>query len=166
MDRIDELCSMMQTVMKKLKTLDLIKDRILSVEQDVKSLKESIKFAHAELDDLKKEMKERKEAEDEKEIKIKILEILTGGFKKRKARHADARREIKIDRAHRVGRKRDDRRKPRAIVAKFSFFLTERRSAITQKIEGNTDRNLRAVSRGDRKSSTNIVSRDEKSKGG
>jgi hypothetical protein len=54
MDRIDELCSIMQTVMKKLETLDLIKDRILSVEQDVKSLKESINFAHAELDDLKK----------------------------------------------------------------------------------------------------------------
>ena len=65
---------MMQTVMKKLETLDLIKDRILSVEQDVKSLKESISFAHAELFDLKKEMKERKEAEDEREINIKILE--------------------------------------------------------------------------------------------
>ncbi|CAB4043158.1 Hypothetical predicted protein [Paramuricea clavata] len=62
MDRIDELCSMMQTVMKKLETLDLIKDE------------ESINFSHADLDDLKKEMKERKEAEDEREIKIKILE--------------------------------------------------------------------------------------------
>ena len=34
----------------------------------------------------------------------------------------DARQNIKIDRAHRVGRKRDSRRKPRAIVAKFIFF--------------------------------------------
>ena len=34
----------------------------------------------------------------------------------------DARQTIKIDRAHRVGRKRDSRRKPRAIVAKFNFF--------------------------------------------
>ena len=34
----------------------------------------------------------------------------------------DARREIKIDCVHRVGRKRSDRRKPRAIVAKFNFF--------------------------------------------
>jgi cell division protein FtsL len=59
--------------MKKLETLDLIKDRILSVEQDVKSLKESINFAHAELDDLKKEMKERKEAEDEREMKDQNL---------------------------------------------------------------------------------------------
>ncbi|CAB4024104.1 Hypothetical predicted protein, partial [Paramuricea clavata] len=33
----------------------------------------------------------------------------------------DARQNIKIDRAHRVGRKRDSRRKPRAIVAKFYF---------------------------------------------
>jgi hypothetical protein len=142
--------------MKKLETLDLIKDRILSVEQDVKSLKESINFAHAELDDLKKEMKERKEAEDEKEIKIKILEesnrrlqesvidlkarsmrdnLLFHNIQEsdkedctvfklleEKLEMPDARREIKIDRAHRVGRKRDDRRKPRAIVAKFNFF--------------------------------------------
>ncbi|CAB4002430.1 Hypothetical predicted protein [Paramuricea clavata] len=34
----------------------------------------------------------------------------------------EARSSIKIDRAHRVGRKRDGRRKPRAIVAKFNFF--------------------------------------------
>ncbi|CAB4011268.1 Hypothetical predicted protein [Paramuricea clavata] len=33
-----------------------------------------------------------------------------------------ARSSIKIDQAHRVGRKRDGRRKPRAIVAKFNFF--------------------------------------------
>jgi CRISPR/Cas system-associated endoribonuclease Cas2 len=158
MDRIDELCSMMQTVIKKLETLDLIKDRILSVEQDVKSLKESINFAHAELNDLKKEMKERKEAEDEREIKIKILEdsnrwlqesvidlkarsmrdnLLFHNIQEsdkedctdiifklleEKLEMPDARREIKIDQAHRVGRKHDDRRKPRAIVAKFNFF--------------------------------------------
>jgi uncharacterized protein (DUF924 family) len=34
----------------------------------------------------------------------------------------EARSSIKIDRAHRVGRKRDGRRKLRAIVAKFNFF--------------------------------------------
>jgi tRNA threonylcarbamoyladenosine modification (KEOPS) complex Pcc1 subunit len=34
----------------------------------------------------------------------------------------EARSSIKIDREHRVGRKRDGRRKPRAIVAKFNFF--------------------------------------------
>jgi tRNA threonylcarbamoyladenosine modification (KEOPS) complex Pcc1 subunit len=34
----------------------------------------------------------------------------------------EARSSIKIDRAHRVGRKRNGRRKLRAIVAKFNFF--------------------------------------------
>ena len=34
----------------------------------------------------------------------------------------DAREKIKIDRSHRVGRKRDSNRKPRAIVVKFNYF--------------------------------------------
>ena len=34
----------------------------------------------------------------------------------------DARNKIKIDRSHRVGRKRDTQRKPRAIVVKFNFY--------------------------------------------
>jgi hypothetical protein len=97
--------------------------------------------------------------EDCTDIIFKLLE--------EKLEMPDARRDIKIDRAHRVGRKRDDRRKPRAIVAKFNFFPDlEKIRYNAKKIEGNTDRNLRAVSRGDRERSTNIISGDEKSKGG
>jgi hypothetical protein len=59
---------------------------------------------------------EESDKEDCTDIIFKLLE--------EKLEMPDARREIKIDRAHRVGRKRDDRRKPRAIVAKFNFFLT------------------------------------------
>jgi hypothetical protein len=37
MSKIDELYKMMQTVLVKLETLDLINERILSVEQNVKA---------------------------------------------------------------------------------------------------------------------------------
>ena len=44
----------------------------------------------------------------------------------------DARQNIKIDiNAHRVGRKRDSRRKPRAIVANLTFSWIERKSTET-----------------------------------
>jgi hypothetical protein len=64
MSKIDKLYKMMQTVLAKLETLDLINEHTLSVEQHVKSLTESTKFAHAELNDLKEEMVKRKILED------------------------------------------------------------------------------------------------------
>jgi hypothetical protein len=45
----------------------------------------------------------------------------------------EARSSIEIDRAHRVGRKRDGRRKPRAIVANFNFFPVGRKFASMRK---------------------------------
>ena len=156
--KIDELYTMMKSVMAKLETLDLINERILSVEQNVKSLTKSIEFAHAEVTDLKEEMKQRKRTEEKNETRIgeleesnKRLQETVVDLKARSMRDnllfhnieesdeencaeviyslleekldmPDARQNIKIDRAHRVGRKRDSRRKPRAIVAKFNFF--------------------------------------------
>ncbi|CAB4007183.1 Hypothetical predicted protein [Paramuricea clavata] len=61
--KIDELYTMMKSVMAKLEMLDLINERILSVEQNVKSLTKSIEFAHTEVADLKEEMKQRKRTE-------------------------------------------------------------------------------------------------------
>jgi tRNA threonylcarbamoyladenosine modification (KEOPS) complex Pcc1 subunit len=156
--KIDELYTMMKSVMAKLETLDLINERILSVEQNVKSLTKSIEFSHAEVTDLKEEMKQRKRTEENNETRIgeleesnKRLQETVVDLKARSMRDnllfhnieesdeencaeviyslleekldmPDARQNIKIDRAHRVGRKRDSRRKPRAIVAKFNFF--------------------------------------------
>ena len=51
--KLSEIYSMLKTVMAKLDTLDDIKKRIVNVEQDVKELKSSIEFAHAEVKDLK-----------------------------------------------------------------------------------------------------------------
>ncbi|CAB4032727.1 Hypothetical predicted protein [Paramuricea clavata] len=156
--KIGKLYKMMQTVLVKLETLDLINERILSVEQNVKSLTESIEFAHGEISDLKEEMVKREETEGENYSQIKELEDwnrrLQDSVVDLKARSMrdnllfhnideaeeedcteviyslleekldmpEARSSIKIDRAHRVGRKRDGRRKLRAIVAKFYFF--------------------------------------------
>ena len=56
--------------------------------------------------------------EDEKEnTSDKIYKILEENLQ-----ISDAREKIKIDRSHRVGRKRDSNRKPRAIVVKFNYF--------------------------------------------
>ena len=56
--------------------------------------------------------------EDEKEnTSDKIYKILEENLQ-----IPDAREKIKIDRSHRVGRKRDSNRKPRAIVVKFNYF--------------------------------------------
>ena len=158
MDKITELYNMMKIVMSKLETLDLINERILSVEEEVKSLTKSIEFAHGELNDLKSEMKQRKKAEDECDERVKALEesnkrlhesvvdlkarsmrdnLLFHNIEEveredcteviyellqEKLEIPDAKSTIKIERAHRVGRKRGDRRKPRAIVAKFNFY--------------------------------------------
>jgi hypothetical protein len=72
--KIDELCTMMKSVMAKLETLDLINERILSVEQNVTSLTKSIEFAHAEVADLKEEMKQRKWTEEKNVTRIGELE--------------------------------------------------------------------------------------------
>jgi hypothetical protein len=58
--------------------------------------------------------------EDEKESTTeKIYDILEQNLE-----IFDARSKVKIDRSHRVGRKRVSQRKPRAIVVKFNYFQT------------------------------------------
>ena len=128
------------------------------MEQDVKELKSSIEFAHAEVKDLKEEVERSKKSDIENRMRIdclddenrrlhdsivdlkvrsmrdnllfhnveeearenttdKIFQLL-----EEKLEIPDARNKIKIDRSHRVGRKRDTQRKPRAIVVKFNFY--------------------------------------------
>ncbi|CAB4043424.1 Hypothetical predicted protein, partial [Paramuricea clavata] len=72
--KIDELYTMMKSVMVKLETLDLINERILSVEQNVKSLTKSMEFAHAEIANIKEEMKQRKKTEEKNVTRIGELE--------------------------------------------------------------------------------------------
>ena len=57
------------------------------------------------------------EEEEKENTDEKIFQIL-----EEKLEIPDARNKIKIDRTHRVGRKRNAQRKPRAIVVKFNYF--------------------------------------------
>ena len=157
-EKLDEIYEMIRTVMAKLDTLDEIKNRIVCVEQDFKQMKSYLEFAHAEVQDLKEQIGNAKNSEEENRNRIveleeanrclhesvidlkarsmrdnllffnveeeekentdeKIFQIL-----EEKLEIPDARNKIKIDRTHRVGRKRNAQSKPRAIVVKFNYF--------------------------------------------
>ena len=53
MDKIDEMFDMIKAVMKKLDTLEEIKQRIVCVERELIDVKNSIEFAHAEVKELR-----------------------------------------------------------------------------------------------------------------
>ena len=55
---------MMSEMMMKLDKLDSIEDRVKFFEQDLKSVKDSIEFAHAEVHDLKIDNEERKKMDE------------------------------------------------------------------------------------------------------
>ena len=189
-EKLDEIYEMIRTVMVKLDTLDEIKNRIVCVEQDFKQMKSSLEFAHAEVQDLKEQIGNAKNLEEENRNRIveleepnrclhesiidlkarsmrdnllffnveeeekentdeKIFQIL-----EEKLEIPDARNKIKIDRTHRVGRKRNTQRKSRAIVIKFNYFRD--REFIRQNA-----RKLRGTRRKLRGTQTNFVSRDE-----
>jgi tRNA threonylcarbamoyladenosine modification (KEOPS) complex Pcc1 subunit len=90
----------------KIKYLEESNDRLQESVIDLKarSMRDNLLFYNVE--------EEEKENTDEK-----IYQIL-----EEKLEIRDARSRIKIDRSHRVGRKRNTQRKPRAIVVKFNYF--------------------------------------------
>ena len=92
-------------------------------DERVRTLEESNKQLHESVVDLKaRSMRdnllfhniEEVEREDCTEVIYELLQ--------EKLEIPDAKSTIKIERAHRVGRKRGNRHKPRAIVAKFNFY--------------------------------------------
>ena len=130
-EKLDEIYEMIRTVMAKLDTLVEIKNRIVCVEQDFKQMKSSLEFAHAEVQDLKEQIGNAKNSEDE--IRNRIVELEEANrclhesviyLKARSMRDyllffnveeeekentdegkleiPDARNKIKIDRTHRV----------------------------------------------------------------
>ena len=98
------------------------KEANYETDRRVKELEESNRWLHESVVDLKaRSMRQNLlfhnievEREDCTEVMYNLLQ--------EKLEISDARGTIKIERAHRVGRKRCDRRKPRAIVAKFNFY--------------------------------------------
>jgi DNA repair ATPase RecN len=65
---------MMKAMMKKLEKLDSIDTRVKTVESDLKSVKESIEFAHAEIRELKKDNETRKKTDETTKERIEKLE--------------------------------------------------------------------------------------------
>ena len=61
---LNDIFNMMSEMMMKLHKLDSIEDRVKSFEQDLKSVKDSIEFAHAEVNDLKIDNEERKKMDE------------------------------------------------------------------------------------------------------
>ncbi|CAB4034541.1 Hypothetical predicted protein [Paramuricea clavata] len=55
--KIDEIHGMFNIVMTKLEKLDMIEERIKSVEEDMKGVKHSTEFAHTEIKEIKEEQK-------------------------------------------------------------------------------------------------------------
>ena len=128
-----------------------------TVEQDLKDVKDSIEFAHAEIYELKEDNEARKKVDDETRQRIEKLEkdnaILNNSVIDLKARSMcdnlifynieehehenttdiihklleekmniqDAAMKLKIDRSHRLGRRRERTDKPRPIVVKFNY---------------------------------------------
>ena len=70
--KLSEIYSMLKMVMAKLDTLDDIKKRIVNVEQDVKDMKSSIEFAHAEGKDLKEEVERSKKSDNENRMRMVV----------------------------------------------------------------------------------------------
>ena len=65
---------MMQIMMKKLDKLDILEQRKMTVEHDLKEVKDSIEFAYAEIYELKEDNGARKKADDETRQRIEKLE--------------------------------------------------------------------------------------------
>jgi FtsZ-binding cell division protein ZapB len=65
---------MMKAMIKKVEKLDSIDTRVKMVESDLKSVKESIEFAHAEIRELKKDNETRKKTDETTKERIEKLE--------------------------------------------------------------------------------------------
>ena len=142
---------MFQIVLKKLEKLD-------SIETDMKEIKTSLEYAHAEIEDLKKENEILMKANQvkaverienlertENTLREKVIDLQARSMRdnllffnmpesneedttemihkllETKMGMEDARTKVKIDRSHRIGRKREENHKPRPIVVKFNY---------------------------------------------
>ena len=147
---LHEIQQMFTAMMMKLEKLD-------NIEADMKEIKHSLEYAHAEIADLKKENETNKANQERDRARInkleednatlcnKIVDLQARSMRdnllffniperdqgntteiihellKSKMEIDDAQNRIKIDRSHRIGKKREGNRKPRPIVVKFNY---------------------------------------------
>ena len=148
---------MFEIIMGKLSKLDDIDSRVKSIENDLKNMKDSVEFVHAEVKDLKKENESRKAGEKIMDERVKKLEELNSTLRNRvidlQARSMrdnlifynenvtdvihnvlenqleleNAKSLVKIDRAHRLGKQDPRSARPRAIVCKLNYYPDKER---------------------------------------
>lgn len=78
-----DIHGMFETIMEKLSKLDSIEIRMKSLEQELKDVKDSITFVHAEVEDIKKENEQLKISEGETKKRIENLEQLNSTLNNR-----------------------------------------------------------------------------------
>ena len=78
-----DIHGMFETIMEKLSKLDSTDTRMKSLEQELKDVKDSITFVHAEVEDIKKKTEQLKKSEGETEKKIENLEQLNSTLNNR-----------------------------------------------------------------------------------
>lgn len=57
---LNDIYDMMKTMMSKLEKLDIIEKNVKSLDEDLQSVKASLEYAHAEVEDLKKSARSMK----------------------------------------------------------------------------------------------------------
>jgi hypothetical protein len=141
-------------MMKKLNKLDMIEGRMKTLKEDLRDVKTSMKYAHAEITDLKtshkitttfiKETKDKLEKENADlhngiidlkawsmcdnlifynlpEIEHENTTEMIHQLLEDRLGMKDAKVQVRINRLHRLGRKREGNPKPCPIVAKFNY---------------------------------------------
>ena len=155
-NKLDEIHNTLKIVMKKLDKLDVIEGRMKTLEEDLRDVKTSMKYAHAQITDLKtsheitmtfnKETKDRLDKLEKEnadlnngiidlkasmrdnlifynlpEIEPENMTKMIHQLLEDKLGMKDVKVQVKIDRSHRLGRKREGNSKLRPIVAKFNY---------------------------------------------
>jgi hypothetical protein len=156
-NKLDEIHNTLKIVMKKLDKFDVIEGRMKTLEEDLRDVKTSMEYAHAQITDLKtsheiittfnKETKDRldKLEKENADLHNGIIDLKAWSMRDNlifynlpeiehenttkmihqlledKLGMKDVKVQVKIDRSHRLGRKREGNSKLRPIVAKFNY---------------------------------------------
>ena len=72
--KLEDIHEMMTMMMKKLGKLDVIEDKLKTFEHDIKEVKISVEFSHADIDDLKTDNQTHKATTEETKQRLQNLE--------------------------------------------------------------------------------------------
>ena len=155
--KLEDIFELISGMSKKMDKLDIIQENMENIQTELKEVRKSIEYAHSEIDDLKKENKEKAQVQRETTERINKIETdnialpnsvidlkarsmrdnllfynmpeqsdenttaMIHNLLEEKLGFEDAAMKIKIDRSHRLGKKKQGEIKARPIVAKFNY---------------------------------------------